>query len=65
MLLNIGNGGISALSTVLKNLFFVPFKKMVGLPIAIFLSLFSVLAMWHGVTLNFVIWGVFMLLDGY
>jgi len=47
-----------SLSTVLKNLFFLPFKKTFGLPIAIFLVFISS-AMWHGVTLNFVIWGSF------
>jgi hypothetical protein len=47
-----------SLSTVLKNLFFLPFKKTFGLPVAIFLVFISS-AMWHGVTLNFVIWGSF------
>ena len=47
-----------SLSTVLKNLFFLPFKKTFGLPVAIFLVFISS-AMWHGVTLNFVIWGTF------
>jgi D-alanyl-lipoteichoic acid acyltransferase DltB (MBOAT superfamily) len=47
-----------SLSTVLKTLFFRPLKNTCGLPVAIFFVFISS-ALWHGVTLNFMIWGSF------
>ena len=47
-----------SLSTILKGLFFKPLRSTIGLPLTVLLTfLFS--ALWHGVSLNFLVWGVF------
>jgi len=45
-------------SAVLKALFFQPTKKIVGTSAAVII-VFTASAMWHGITLNFFIWGLF------
>ena len=46
------------LSVVLKSLFYTPTKQILGtFPAILFVYLAS--AMWHGITLNFVVWGLF------
>lgn len=47
-----------SLSAVLKVLFFKPVKARLGLPAAV-LTVFVCSALWHGVALNFVLWGLF------
>ncbi len=46
-----------SLSTVLRTLFYLPLRGRVGKTVAIF-AVFLSSAMWHGVSLNFVLWGV-------
>ena len=47
-----------SLSTILKGLFFNPLRATAGLSIAVTATfLFS--ALWHGVSLNFLLWGIF------
>jgi alginate O-acetyltransferase complex protein AlgI len=43
---------------VLKEMFFNPLRKHLGLSVSIFV-VFMASAMWHGVTLNFIAWGLF------
>src|SRR5258708_5668400 len=51
-------GWHTSLSTVLKSLFYTPTKPHLGtFPAIIVVYLAS--AMWHGVTINFVLWGLF------
>ena len=47
-----------SLSAVLRILFYLPAKKYVSTPIALF-SVYIGSALWHGVTINFLIWGSF------
>jgi D-alanyl-lipoteichoic acid acyltransferase DltB (MBOAT superfamily) len=51
-------GWHTSLSTVLKSLFYTPTKRSLGTFPAIFV-VYLASAMWHGVTINFVLWGVF------
>jgi alginate O-acetyltransferase complex protein AlgI len=46
------------LSMVLRKLFYIPLKNHIGKTVAIF-GVFLSSAMWHGVTINFLIWGFF------
>jgi D-alanyl-lipoteichoic acid acyltransferase DltB (MBOAT superfamily) len=51
-------GWHTTLSVVLKSLFYTPTKQILGtFPAILFVYLAS--AMWHGTTLNFVVWGLF------
>ncbi|MDP1870162.1 MAG: MBOAT family O-acyltransferase [Gallionella sp.] len=43
---------------VLKNLFFKPCRNVIGTSLAV-IVVFLASSMWHGVTLNFLIWGMF------
>ena len=47
-----------SLSTVLKTLFYSPTRKNYPTSLALFIVFISS-AMWHGVTVNFLIWGIF------
>jgi alginate O-acetyltransferase complex protein AlgI len=47
-----------SLSTTLKELFYKPAKNYFGLVVSIFLVFISS-AMWHGMSLNFILWGLF------
>jgi alginate O-acetyltransferase complex protein AlgI len=47
-----------SLSTVLKELFYTPARKAIGSFSALFLVFLSS-AMWHGITFNFILWGMF------
>lgn len=47
-----------SLSAILKNLFFLPLKSKLGLPLTV-LVVFVGSALWHGVSLNFIAWGIF------
>lgn len=47
-----------SLSSVLRVLFYLPTKKYFSTPIALF-AVYISSAMWHGVTVNFFIWGAF------
>ena len=47
-----------SLSQVCKVLFFSPTRRHLGIPIAV-VGVFVSSAMWHGTTLNFLIWGIF------
>ena len=47
-----------SLSAILKALFFQPLKSRLGLAPAV-LTVFLCSALWHGVSLNFVLWGAF------
>ncbi|MBY0463483.1 MAG: hypothetical protein K2W33_00920, partial [Burkholderiales bacterium] len=47
-----------SLSAILKNLFFLPLKTKLGLPLTV-LAVFVGSALWHGVSLNFIVWGLF------
>ena len=51
-------GWHASLSTVLKSLFYTPTKRCLGTFPAIFV-VYLASAMWHGVTINFVLWGLF------
>jgi alginate O-acetyltransferase complex protein AlgI len=51
-------GWHTSLSTVLKSLFYTPTKRCLGTFPAIF-AVYLASAMWHGVTINFVLWGLF------
>ena len=46
------------LSRLCKTLFYEPVKKRFGLYLAV-LATFLSSAMWHGITINFIIWGLF------
>jgi alginate O-acetyltransferase complex protein AlgI len=48
----------TSLSMVLKSLFFHPAKRLLGTNFAILL-VYLASAMWHGVTANFFLWGLF------
>jgi hypothetical protein len=43
---------------VLKTLFFQPSREYFGIAVAV-IAVFTASAMWHGITLNFFIWGLF------
>src|SRR5262245_34713646 len=47
-----------SLSIVLKSLFYDPTKRFLGTPAAILL-VYLASAMWHGITANFILWGLF------
>jgi D-alanyl-lipoteichoic acid acyltransferase DltB (MBOAT superfamily) len=47
-----------SLSMVLKSLFYSPAKRSLGTFPAIF-AVYSASAMWHGITANFLLWGIF------
>jgi alginate O-acetyltransferase complex protein AlgI len=47
-----------SLSAILKAIFFVPLKSKIGLPFTV-LAVFLGSAVWHGVSINFIIWGCF------
>src|SRR5262249_39875614 len=47
-----------SLSQVCKLLFFRPIRNLFGLPIAV-MAVFLSSAMWHGTSLNFLLWGIF------
>lgn len=51
-------GWHTSLSAVLKELFYTPTRKVLGSFGALFLVYLSS-AMWHGITLNFLLWGTF------
>jgi alginate O-acetyltransferase complex protein AlgI len=51
-------GWHASLSTVLKSLFYTPTRRYLGTFPAIFV-VYLASAMWHGVTMNFVLWGLF------
>jgi alginate O-acetyltransferase complex protein AlgI len=51
-------GWHTTLSVVLKSLFYTPTKEILGTFPAILL-VYLASAMWHGITLNFVVWGCF------
>lgn len=51
-------GWHTSLSLVLKTLFYTPLRKKWGATFAVF-GVFISSALWHGVTFNFLIWGVF------
>ncbi len=57
-LIDFWKGWHTSLSTVLKALFYNPTKKLYGTPMAVFV-VYIASAMWHGVTLNFMLWGAF------
>lgn len=57
-LIEFWRGWHTSLSTVLKTLFYTPTRKVFGTTAAIFVVYFGS-AMWHGVTFNFVLWGLF------
>ena len=46
------------LSNVLKELFYRPIKSFTNIYIATFITFFAS-ALWHGITVNFLIWGIF------
>src|SRR5262249_42615759 len=48
----------TSLSTVLKSLFYHPAKQFLGTNFAILL-VYLASAMWHGITANFILWGLF------
>ncbi len=47
-----------SLSSVLRVLFYLPIKKHLSTPFAL-LGVYIASALWHGVTVNFLIWGAF------
>jgi len=47
-----------SLSSVLRALFYIPAKKYFTTPVALF-AVYISSALWHGVTVNFFIWGAF------
>ena len=57
-LIEFWKGWHTSLSGVLKILFYTPFRKIIGSFGALFLVFFSS-AMWHGITFNFMVWGLF------
>lgn len=57
-LIEFWRGWHASLSVVLKSLFYAPLRKKYSSSIAL-LGVFLASAMWHGVTLNFVLWGLF------
>jgi D-alanyl-lipoteichoic acid acyltransferase DltB (MBOAT superfamily) len=56
--LDFWKGWHTSLSAVLKQLFYTPLRSYLGCFGAIF-AVYIASAMWHGVTLNFLIWGIF------
>ena len=46
-----------SLSLVLKNLFYSPIRKLFGTSAAV-IAVFFASSLWHGVTINFLIWGL-------
>jgi alginate O-acetyltransferase complex protein AlgI len=56
--LDFWKGWHTSLSAVLKKLFYTPLRSYLGWFGAIF-AVYIASAMWHGVTLNFLIWGIF------
>ena len=56
-LLDFWKGWHTSLSTVLKALFYAPVRKRAGTYAAIF-AVYLASAMWHGITLNFLVWGL-------
>ena len=57
-LLEFWRGWHISFSIVLKELFYIPIKKKFGTGVAIF-GVFLSSALWHGVSLNFIWWGLF------
>ncbi len=57
-LIDFWKGWHTSLSTVLKALFYTPTRKRFG-TIGAIAAVFFASAMWHGVTLNFLVWGGF------
>ena len=57
-LLEFWRGWHISFSIALKELFYIPIKRKFGSGVAIF-SVFLSSALWHGVTLNFILWGLF------
>ena len=51
-------GWHTSLSGVLKEIFYLPLRKRFGSVVAVF-GVFLSSALWHGVTFNFVLWGLF------
>jgi alginate O-acetyltransferase complex protein AlgI len=47
-----------SLSIILKELFFLKLKSKIGLYLTVFVVFFAS-ALWHGVTHNFILWGIF------
>ena len=47
-----------SLSAILKAIFFIPLKRKIGLPLTV-LAVFLGSAVWHGISINFIIWGCF------
>ncbi len=56
-LLDFWKGWHISISTVLKTLFYEPTKKRFSSTVAIFV-VFICSALWHGVTINFLVWGL-------
>lgn len=46
-----------SLSSVLKSLFYSPIRRKIGLFSAV-MATFLASALWHGITINFIIWGI-------
>ena len=57
-LIDFWKGWHASLSNVLKMLFYSPIRYLYGVNLAIFV-VFIASAMWHGMTLNFMLWGIF------
>ena len=57
-LIEFWKGWHTSLSMVLKTLFYTPVRKKYGSSLAI-ITVYLVSAMWHGITLNFLFWGIF------
>jgi D-alanyl-lipoteichoic acid acyltransferase DltB (MBOAT superfamily) len=57
-LLEFWRGWHISFSTALKELFYIPIKRKFGSGVAIF-GVFLSSALWHGVSLNFIWWGLF------
>ena len=51
-------GWHTSLSAVLRVMFYVPLRKKAGLSAAIF-GVYFASAIWHGITFNFILWGLF------
>lgn len=57
-LIDFWKGWHTSLSQVLKELFYTPVRAAMGTSMAI-AAVYMASAMWHGVTLNFLLWGAF------
>jgi alginate O-acetyltransferase complex protein AlgI len=57
-LIDFWKGWHTSLSMVLKSLFYTPTRKIFGSSAAI-LVVYMASAMWHGITVNFMLWGLF------